>query len=316
MPVSNSRLEGFYKKNVIERLDTIAELTGLNQTEMKDIKSGDGLSIDKAESMVENVIGKFNLPLGVATNFVINNEDYLIPMAVEEPSVVAAASNMGKLTREHGGFTTSYSGSFMMAQIQVVDISDVHGARLAMFQHKEELLQKANEFDKTLVSLGGGAKDIEIRVLEDTKLGDVLTIHLIVDVLDSMGANTINTMAERLAPRIEQITNGKVMLRIISNLADRRLARASVTVPAKSLEMEGFSGDEVADGIVRAYQIADTDPYRAATHNKGIMNGIDPVVIATGNDWRAIEAGSHAYASLTGRYRSMSTWERDRKSVV
>ncbi|MEN1968362.1 hydroxymethylglutaryl-CoA reductase, degradative [Lentibacillus sp. N15] len=311
MPVSNSRLEGFYKKTITERLNNIADLTSIDNSELEKLESGNGLSSEKADRMIENVVGKFNLPLGIATNFVINNKDYIIPMAVEEPSVVAAASNMGKLTREHGGFTTSYSGSLMMAQIHVTDIKDAFGARLAVYQHKEELLQKANEFDKTLVSLGGGAKDLEIRVLEDTKMGQVLTIHLIVDVLDAMGANTINTMAEKLAPRIEQITKGNVILRIITNLADRRLARASVTVPAKALEMDGFSGDEVADGIVRAYQIADADPYRAATHNKGIMNGIDPVVVATGNDWRAIEAGAHAYAARNGRYRSMTTWERN-----
>src|SRR5699024_738322 len=311
MTVSNSRLSGFYQNTVEERIRKIAERVGLNEVEISRIESGEGLTVAKADHMIENVIGTFSLTFGVATNFVINNRDYLIPMVVEEPSVVAAASNMWKISRDYGGFTTSYSGSFMMAQIQVVDVPDPFGAKMAILQHKDELLEEANTKDQTLVSLGGGARDIEIRILENCKAGQVLSIHLVVDVLDSMGANAVNTMAEHLAPKIEQITDGNVLLRILTNLAEKRLARASVTVPAAALEMDGFSGEDVVNRMVRSYQIADADPYRAATHNKGIMNGIDPVVIATGNDWRAVEAGAHAYVAGQRGYRSMSTWERN-----
>lgn len=311
MAVSNSRLSGFYQNTVEERIQKIAERVGLNDVEVNRMESGEGLTVAKADHMIENVIGTFSLPFGVATNFVINNRDYLIPMVVEEPSVVAAASNMGKLSRDYGGFMTSYSGSLMIAQIQVVDVPDPYRAKMAILQHKEELLKEANKKDQTLVSLGGGARDIEIRVLENCKAGHVLSIHLIVDVLDSMGANVVNTMAEHLASKIEHITTGNVLLRILSNLAEHRLARASVTVPVEALKMDGFSGEDVADKMIQAYQIADADPYRAATHNKGIMNGIDPVVIATGNDWRAVEAGAHAYVAGQNGYRSMSTWERN-----
>jgi hydroxymethylglutaryl-CoA reductase len=311
MSVTNSRIEGFYKKTVKERLESVAELTGLTEAEAGKIESGLGLSSDTADRMVENVIGTFSLPFGVATNFIINGKDYLIPMVVEEPSVIAAASHMAKLCRESGGFETSYSGSLMIAQIHMTGIQDPYGAKQAIFQHREELLEKANQYDQTLVDLGGGARDLTVRVIKETELSSLLAIHLVVDVLDAMGANAVNTMAERIAPRIEQITNGKVRLRILSNLADYRLARARVRVPLEALATKEFSGEEVADGIVTAYQIADADPYRAATHNKGIMNGIDPVVVATGNDWRAIEAGAHAYAAASGHYRSLTTWERN-----
>ncbi len=295
--------------SVSDRLDVVAKLTEIDRSELGFVCSGEGLKVDTADRMIENVVGTFPLPFGIAANFTVNGKDYLVPMVVEEPSVVAAASYMAKITRASGGFQTSYSGSLMISQIHVTGVNDPYGARLNVYQHRDELLAEANKYDQTLVSLGGGAKDIDVRVLEDTQSGSVIAIHLIVNVLDAMGANAVNTMAERLAPRIEQITQGKVILRILSNLADRRVARARVSIPMKNLETNEFSGEEVVRGIVRAYQIADADPYRAATHNKGIMNGIDPIVVATGNDWRAIEAGAHAYAARTGRYRPLTTWE-------
>lgn len=311
MSVSNSRIAGFFRRSVHERVLDIAERTGLNPSELSDIESGNGLDVGIADKMIENVIGTFPMPAGIATNFIVNGKDYLIPMVVEEPSVVAAASHMAKLCRSTGGFLTSYSGSQMIAQIHVTGVRDPFGARLNVYQHRDELLEMANSYDKTLVSLGGGARDIQVRVIESAGFGPVLAIHLIVDVLDAMGANAVNTMAERLASRIEELTNGKVLLRILSNLADLRVARAHVVVRKDELSTDAYSGEVVVDGIVKAYQIADIDPYRAATHNKGIMNGVDPVVIATGNDWRAIEAGAHAYAARSGRYRSLSTWEKN-----
>lgn len=313
MAVKNSRISGLYNKSVAERLAIVEEMVGLSKSDTSRIFSGQGLQTTIADRMIENVIGVYPLPFGIATNFVINGRDYLIPMVVEEPSVVAAASFMAKLTRDYGGFETSYSGSLMIGQMHVVDVGDPYGARLSLLQHRDELLTQANALDKTLVSLGGGAREIEVRVLEGTKNGTIVALHLIVDVLDAMGANAVNTMAERLAGEVERITNGRVLLRILSNLADLRVARARVVVPSQALDTEGYSGGAVVAGIVEAYQVADADPYRTTTHNKGIMNGIDPIVVATGNDWRAIEAGAHAYATRTGRYRSLTTWERDQQ---
>lgn len=307
----NSRISQFYNKSVEERLEIISEMTGMDEKDKEVISFSKGLSPDIAEYMIENVIGGFQLPLGIATNFKINGKNYLIPMAVEEPSVVAAASHMAKLTRDSGGFETSYSGSVMIAQIHVIDIADPFGAKLALYKRRDELLSLANSCDATLVSLGGGAKDIEVRVLDHPQEDPVLAIHLIVNVLDAMGANAVNSMAERLAPLVESITKGKVLLRILSNFAEYRIVRVRTQVPVEQLRTEDFTGDEVADRMVKANFIAVIDPYRATTHNKGIMNGIDPVVLATGNDWRAIEAGAHAYATRTGVYRSLTNWERN-----
>lgn len=312
MPVKNSRIGGLYNKSVAERLAIVQNVVGMTQQEANQIVSGQSLPVAVADGMIENVIGVYPLPFGIATNFLINGRDYLIPMVVEEPSIVAAASFMAKLTRDHEGFSTSYSGSLMIAQMHVMDLSDPYGARLTLLQQRDDLLARANALDKTLISLGGGARDIHVRVLDNQKTGFILAVHLIVDVLDAMGANTVNTMAERLAAEVERITGGRVLLRILSNLADLRLARARVVVPPAALDTEGYSGEAVAEGIVEAYQVADADPYRATTHNKGIMNGIDPIIVATGNDWRAIEAGAHAYAARTGQYRSLTTWERDK----
>ena len=270
---------------------------------------GDGaLPLTVADGMIENVIGRFELPLGIATNFQINGKDYLIPMAVEEPSVVAAASYMAKLARSSGGFEAYSDRPIMRAQIQIMGIQDLQTAKERILKHKSELINAANEKDSTLVSLGGGCEDIEVHLFEDTPSGPMLILHLLVDVRDAMGANIVNTMAEYIAPQVEKISQGQVRLRILSNLADKRLATASVKIASSQFETPDYNGNEVIKGILEAASFAAVDPYRAATHNKGIMNGIDPVVVATGNDWRAIEAGAHAYAAITGHYKSLTHW--------
>jgi len=255
--------------------------------------------------MIENVIGAFQLPVGIAVNFLINGKEYLIPMAIEEPSVVAAASNAAGMARKSGGFFTSSTGPIMIAQIQVVNIKDPFNMKVKLLENKEDIIKMANDKDPMLISLGGGMKDMEVRVI-DSIIGPMVIVHLIVNTLDAMGANTVNTMAEAVAPFIERITGGRVYLRILSNLADKRLARAR-TMVAK----EDLGGEDVVDGIVAAYAFAYADPYRAATHNKGIMNGIIPMITVTGNDTRAIEAGAHSYAARSGVYRSLTTWEKN-----
>jgi hydroxymethylglutaryl-CoA reductase len=256
--------------------------------------------------MIENVIGVFPLPLGIATNFFINGQDYLIPMVIEEPSVVAAASNAAKMARSSGGFITSSTAPVMIGQIQTVNVRDPHRARLAIYSNKAEILSKANEQDPVLVSLGGGAKDVEAKVL-DTPMGAMVIVELHVDCRDAMGANAVNTMAEAVAPLIERITGGEVYLRIISNLATQRVARAHAV-----FSKDAVGGADVVDGILQAYHFAAADPYRAATHNKGILNGVIAVVLATCNDHRAIEAGAHAYAVQNGLYTALSHWEKNR----
>jgi hydroxymethylglutaryl-CoA reductase len=274
------------------------------------------LSVDRANGMVENVIGTFELPLGVAGNFTVNGRDYLVPMAVEEPSVVAAASFMAKLAREGGGFEASSTGPLMRAQVQVIGITDPYGARLALLRARDEILAVANSRDKVLIGLGGGCRDIEVHVFGDTPRGAMVVMHLVVDVRDAMGANTVNTMAEAVSPLVEKLTGGTVRLRILSNLADLRLARARVRLAPAVLATRERSGEEVVEGVIDAYTFAAIDPYRAATHNKGIMNGVDPVIVATGNDWRAVEAGAHAYACRSGRYTSLTTWEKDTSGAL
>jgi len=306
----SSRIPGFYRLSYRERVRHVKELAGLTQEEADALLGPEALGIDRADRMIENVVGTFQLPLGIATNFKIDGRDYLIPMAVEEPSVVAGASYAARLFREGGGFTTSYTGSIMSGQIQLVSLPSPWGAKLDVLAAQERILDLANRQDPPLVQVGGGARDLEVRILESPR-GTMMVVHLLVDVRDAMGANAVNTMAEAVAPLLEEITGGKAYLRIISNLADRRIARAKGTVPREALDSDQFPGDAVVDGILWAYSLAAVDPYRAATHNKGIMNGIDPVVIATGNDWRAIEAGAHAYAARSGRYASLTTWERD-----
>ena len=255
--------------------------------------------------------GLLALPLGVAANFVVNGREVLVPMAIEEPSVVAGASFMAKLARAGGGFVAHVTPPEMIGQMQILDVADLAAARLRLLEHKAELLEQANRLDPVLINAGGGARDLEVRLIEQSPIGAFLVAHLIYDTRDAMGANAVNTACENLAPAVEQITGGRVHLRILSNLADHRLARARCAIPAASLAFGEFSGERVRDGIIEAYAFAAADPYRAATHNKGIMNGVDAVVIATGNDWRAIEAGAHAYAARTGRYTSLSTWGRD-----
>ena len=304
----NSRLENMRNLAPADRLQRVADAVSLDAEE-RGALAGGGLPISIANGMIENVIGKFELPLAVATNFTINGRDYLIPMAVEEPSVVAAASYMARIVRECGGFQTSSTGPIMRAQVQILEVRDPHGARARLLREREAIVAAANAKDKLLVSLGGGCRDIEVHVFEQTPVGPMLALHILVDVRDAMGANTVNTMAEAVAPMVEKIAGGVVRLRILSNFADLRLARAMVSVRPEALATSEYDGHRIARGIVEACAFAIVDPYRAATHNKGIMNGIDPIVIATGNDWRAIEAGTHAWAARSGRYTSLSKWE-------
>jgi hydroxymethylglutaryl-CoA reductase len=301
----SSSTSGFYKLNPNERLSFVKRFANLSDEEASLLQHAGALSLDAADRMIENVVGYIPIPLGVAVNFLINNRDYIIPMAIEEPSVVAAASNAARMVRAGGGFITSSTLPVMIGQIQIVGIKNPHAARMKIIQSKEEILEKANDQDPVLVSAGGGARDLDARVINTTQ-GSMLIVELYVDCRDAMGANAVNTMAEAVAPLIEKITAGHVYLRIISNLAVKRLARAWCIVPK-----EAVGGEEVVDGIVNAYAFAEADPYRAATHNKGIMNGIIAVVLATCNDHRAIEAGAHAYAARNGRYASLSTWEKN-----
>jgi hydroxymethylglutaryl-CoA reductase len=306
-----SRLPGFYNQPLFERKRLLAELTRLPDEDLAALCGQAALSVEQADHMVENVVGVYGLPLGIALNFVVNGKDVLVPMAIEEPSVVAGASYMAKLARLGGGFFASTTPPEMIGQIQILGVSDLPMARLALLENKDELLAEAAEIDPLLKRLGGGPRDLQVRLIHESPIGPFLVLHLIYDVRDAMGANAINTAAERLAPRLEAITGGRVHLRILSNLADRRLARARCMIPLQSLAFDDYRAEEVRDGIIAAWAFAAVDPYRAATHNKGIMNGVDAVVIATANDGRAIEAGAHAYAARDGRYTSLSTWGRD-----
>jgi hydroxymethylglutaryl-CoA reductase len=307
--VKSSRLPGFYDLSVAERAAIVAQWAELTAKESAILE--EGLSSSQANQMIENVVGTHAVPLGIAANFTINGRDYLIPMAIEEPSVVAGASFAARLVRQEGGFSTSSTEPLMMAQIQVVDVADPWAARFDLLTAKRQLLDLADETDPLIVSLGGGARDLEVRVISESPIGPMLVAHLVYDCRDAMGANTLNTAAEALAPLVEEITGGRVVLRILSNLADRRLARAKCVLPAEVLAFGEYPGSLVMERIVEAYALAAVDPYRAATHNKGVMNGIDAVVVATGNDWRAVEAGAHSYAARSGRYTSLTTWGKD-----
>jgi hydroxymethylglutaryl-CoA reductase len=312
MATYNSRLSGFYQLNPFERLQAVKSFDSLTDDDLRMLHGGTGaLSVERADKMIENVVGTFNLPLGIATNFQINGRDVLIPMVVEEPSIVAGASYAAKLARAGGGFQASSTAPVMIGQVQLVHIADPHRARHDILARRDEILALANRQSSSLLALGGGAQEVEVRLLDSSPMGPMLIVHLLIDCRDAMGANAINTMAEAVAPLLEQITGGRAYLRILSNLSDRRLSRARAVVPAAALARDGLEGDEVVEGILWAYAFAAADPYRAATHNKGILNGIDPVLIATGNDWRAVEAGAHAYAARDGRYTSLSVWERD-----
>lgn len=314
--VADLRLPNFRALTPAQRLAAIADAAGLTPEERQQLAEPGALGLDRADGMIENVIGAFELPLGVAGNFQVNGRDVLVPMAVEEPSVVAAASFMAKLARENGGFETSSTRPLMRAQVQVLGLTDPHGARVALLRERERIVKLANSRDQVLIGLGGGCQDIEAHVFADTPRGPMLVLHLIVDVRDAMGANTVNTMAEAVAPLVEEITGGTVRLRILSNLADLRLSRARVRLTPQTLDTRDRSGAEIIEGVLDAYVFAATDPYRAATHNKGIMNGIDPVIVATGNDWRAVEAGAHAYACRDGRYTSLTHWEKDASGAL
>lgn len=300
-----SRIPEFYKKPIEERLKIVAEFAGLSEDEVKLLKNFGNLDPAIADRMIENVIGAMSYPFAVATNFLINGKDYLVPMVIEEASVVAAASNAARVMRRDGGIKSKTTGPLMIGQIQVLGLKDPWYKRMLVLDSKEEILQTANEVDPMLVKVGGGARDVEARVVEGPR-GPMLIVHLIVDVRDAMGANAVNTMAERVSPLIERITGGRAHLRIISNLADKRLVRSWVKV-----YKEDIGGEEVVDAIVDAWAFAASDPYRAATHNKGIMNGVIAVALATAQDHRAIEAGAHAYAARDGRYRPLSVWEKD-----
>jgi hydroxymethylglutaryl-CoA reductase len=301
----SSLVSGFYKLSSKERLKIVKDFASLSDEECDLLQNTGSLPLDLADHMIENVVGAIPIPLGIGTNFLINERDYLIPMAIEEPSVVAAASYAAKMVRDGGGFHTSSTPPVMIGQIQAVGIADPDWARQRVLEAKAEILKKANDQDPMLASVGGGAKDLDAKVIQTT-VGPMLITELYVDCRDAMGANAVNTMSEAVAPLIERITGGRVYLRIISNLATKRLAKAWCTVHKQSV-----GGEEVVDGVVNASAFAAADPYRAATHNKGAMNGIIAVILATGNDHRAIEAGAHAYAALNSKYTSLSVWEKN-----
>ena len=300
-----SRIPGFYKLTIKERLEKVADFAGLTDEEKALLLKEGNLDFKTADIMIENVIGTMAYPFAVAVNFLINGKDYMVPMVIEESSVVAAASNAAKVMRRDGGIKSIATDPVMIGQIQVIKLRNPWYAKMQIIEHKDEILELANQQDPILVKLGGGAKDLEVRVV-DSPRGPMVIVHLLVDVRDAMGANAVNTMAESVSPFIEKITGGKTHLRIISNLADRRLVRSWVKV-----YKEDIGGEEVVDAIVDAWAFAAADPYRAATHNKGIMNGVIAVALATAQDHRAIEAGAHAYAARFGRYEPLTHWEKD-----
>ena len=297
--------KGFHRLTIEERLDQIASMTELGQDEIQCLKKFGNLPEETANGMVENVIGVMGIPFGVATNLILDGKEMLVPMATEESSVIAAVCNASKQCRTSGGVTSSVSGSEMIAQIQLLGLSNPHYARQVLLENKEKIRELCDATDPLLLENGGGFRDLEVRILE-TRGGTMVILHLIVDTQDAMGANAVNSMAESLAPKIEEWTGGRVNLRILSNLADRRLARARAV-----WNLEDLGGEQVRDDMLAASWFAEADPYRAATHNKGIMNGVSAVALVTGNDTRALEAGAHAYASRSGRYTSLSRWETD-----
>jgi hydroxymethylglutaryl-CoA reductase len=300
----------FYQLTLDERLQWIAEHSALSAEDMTAWSGEGGLSAEAANQMIENAVGLYALPLGIAQHFIINGKPVLVPMAIEEPSVIAGVSYMAKLAQAGGGFRASATAPEMIGQIQLLDLADLPAAEALILMHKDELLASLHGLHPSIEALGGGAKDLQVRQIATSPIGHFLVVHLIYDVCDVMGANAVNTAAERLAGPLEALTGGRAHLRILSNLADRRLAKAEVTIPTSALAFGAFSGEQVRDGILEAWAFAAVDPYRAATHNKGIMNGIDAVVIATGNDWRSVEAGAHAYAARSGHYTSLSLWEK------
>ncbi len=302
-----SQIPGFYKLPLNERLKLVREFAGLSDEEVRLLRKEGALKLEQADRMIENVIGTVGLPLGIATNFLINGKDHLIPMAIEEPSVVAAASNAAKMARKKGGFKTGSSEPLMIGQVQIVEVKNTTKAKADILARKAEIIGLANEQDPVLVKLGGGVKDLEVRVLE-TSMGPMVVVHLIVDVRDAMGANAVNTMCEAVSPLLERITGGKARLRIISNLTALRLVKAEAV-----FSKEVLGGEEVVDGVVQAYALAAADPYRCATHNKGVMNGVVAVALATGNDTRALESGAHSFAAMRGRYQPLTSWRKTKE---
>lgn len=312
--METSRIPGFYNMSVEERRSLLKKLHTFSDDNFTKLTEDAPLTVDTADKMIENVIGTFQLPLGLGLNFLINGKDYVVPMAVEEASIVASASHIARIVRQAGGFTATSTERIMIGQIQVIGCEDFPKAKETLLKEKEMLIKAANDAYPSIVARGGGAKDLDVRILNDdaeSAYSKMLILHLYIDTCDAMGANIINTMVESLAPTVEELTKGKVYLRILSNYADQCLAKARCVIPPELLKTGDFSGEEVRDGVILAYEFAASDPYRAVTHNKGIMNGIDPVVIATGNDWRAVEAGAHAYASRNGIYTSMTEWYKD-----
>ncbi len=308
IPSISSRIEGFYKLSRKDRLVTLARMAGLDEMEVAELLNPTPLSFEVADHMIENAVGVLGLPLGVGLNFLINGRERLVPMAIEEPSVVAAASFAARLVREAGGFFAEADPSVMIAQVQLVGLQELDAASERLLQQTGRILALANSVHPNMLKRGGGARKIEVRPLVETPCGPMLVVHILVDVGDAMGANAVNGIAEAVAPLLEEISGGEARLRILSNLADQRLARATVRIPFPLLTTERFAGEQVARRIEEAWAFAYADPYRAATHNKGIMNGIDAVALATGQDWRGIEAGAHAYAARDGQYRPLSEW--------
>ena len=300
----------FYKMTLPERHEFLLQNSSLTEDDLKAWLPGSGLTLETADHMIENAVGVFSLPLGIAQNFIVNGKSVLVPMVVEEPSVVAAVSYMAKLAQSTGGFKAWMSSQEMIGQVQLLDLADVDAAQNLIETHKLDLLQQASALNPGLTRHGGGIRELEVRRISESPIGAFLVVHLILDVADAMGANMVNTAVESLAPLLEELTGGRAHLRILSNLSDRRLATAEVTLPVEVLAFEEFSGEQVRDGVIEAWAFAEADPYRAATHNKGIMNGVDAVLLATGNDWRAVEAGAHAFAARGGRYTSLSTWSK------
>lgn len=315
-----SRIPGFYKLSLTERRALLRERFGLGPADLDALEAAGGLDTRAADSMVENAVGVLGMPLGLALNFVVDGQAVVVPMAVEEPSVVAACSHLARLAADGGGFTTSADPPFLVGQVQILDVTDAPAALRALRERHAALLEEANAFCPGLVERGGGVVDVRARVLAPLSAGphadldgggDMLVVHLVVHTCDAMGANAVNTVVEGIAPRLAELCGGRARLRILTNLADERKARARMRVPWSSLADDAAGGREVAMGIVEAYRFAARDPYRACTHNKGIMNGIDAVAVATGNDWRALEAGAHAYAAREGRYTSLSRFWND-----
>lgn len=311
--MDRSRIPDFYKMSVDERVQAVRERGLLSDTDYQTLLSGEHtLKLSAADKMIENVIGVMGLPIGLGLNFRINEKDYVVPMVVEEPSIVAAISSAAKIARGAGGYKTESTAPILTGQIQVVEITDMPAAINAVQSAKQKIIDLANSFHPRMVARGGGAVDLDLRTYPlQSAGGEMLVIHLHVDTRDAMGANLVNGMCEGVASLIESLTDGKVFLRILSNLTDRAMACAEVCIPTELLAGRGYSGEQVRDGIIIASDFAQVDPYRAATHNKGIMNGIDAIALATGNDWRAIEAGVHAWAGRSEGYKALSRWWQD-----